>query len=116
MRFTVFAVVITLLLWGTLAFAVDTDGDGVDDLIDNCDLRQNPTQDDTDGDGCGNLCDADYDQDGIVSFSDWAQFNAAFGSTDEEKVHRDPVSGETVGWRDHGFFVEAFIAGVPGPC
>jgi hypothetical protein len=31
-------------------------------------------QDDTDGDDCGNLCDADYNNDGIVGFPDFGIF------------------------------------------
>jgi hypothetical protein len=94
--------------------APDSDGDGVPDLIDNCSAVANPTQDDTDGDDCGNLCDADYNNDGIAGFADLAEFFNAFGSTDEEKVHRDPVSGETPGYPEHGFWVKAFGT-VPGP-
>lgn len=36
---------------------VDTDGDGVMDLHDNCDLTFNPSQLDTDADGKGDACD-----------------------------------------------------------
>jgi len=35
----------------------DTDGDGVDDALDNCPLVANPNQLDTDGDGLGDSCD-----------------------------------------------------------
>jgi cysteine-rich repeat protein len=35
----------------------DTDGDGIADEIDNCDLAQNPSQVDTDDDGIGDACD-----------------------------------------------------------
>ena len=94
--------------------AQDFDGDGVEDALDNCSERANPSQDDTDGDFCGNVCDGDYDQTGVSGFADWPVFVAAFGSTDEEKVHRDPVSGQTVGYRDHGFWVRSFNT-VPGP-
>lgn len=37
---------------------VDSDGDGVMDLHDNCDYTFNPSQYDADGDGKGNACDA----------------------------------------------------------
>lgn len=45
----------------------DRDGDGARDARDNCLLLPNPDQRDTDGDGYGNLCDADFDGDGRVS-------------------------------------------------
>jgi hypothetical protein len=35
----------------------DTDGDGVCDDTDNCDLEDNPGQEDSDGDGIGDVCD-----------------------------------------------------------
>jgi hypothetical protein len=37
---------------------VDTDGDGVIDLFDNCDTAFNPSQDDPDADGKGCVCDS----------------------------------------------------------
>jgi hypothetical protein len=45
----------------------DQDGDGVDDPFDNCLARKNPTQVDTDLDGCGDFCDFDWNNDGTVS-------------------------------------------------
>jgi hypothetical protein len=39
----------------------DDDGDGVDDLSDNCRTTYNPGQEDTDGDGIGNVCDRTSD-------------------------------------------------------
>jgi hypothetical protein len=44
----------------------DTDGDGVNDNVDNCPTTSNPEQvDRPDNDGIGNLCDPDDDNDGI---------------------------------------------------
>jgi hypothetical protein len=48
----------------------DTDGDGIPDAIDNCGLKPNPLQRDGDGDGCGNLCDGDLDQDRMFRVGD----------------------------------------------
>ncbi len=39
--------------------SVDTDSDGVPDIIDNCARSANPNQADSDNDGKGNTCDAD---------------------------------------------------------
>lgn len=48
----------------------DTDGDGIFDGLDNCTLIANPEQIDTNGDGFGNRCDPDLDNNGVVSFRD----------------------------------------------
>jgi hypothetical protein len=68
---------------------VDSDNDGMPDVIDNCiDVSNGPStpgmdpsnmQRDTDGDRYGNICDADLNNDGIVNLSDYSAFRAAFG-------------------------------------
>ena len=67
---------------------VDTDSDGVLDLADNCTLLSNSDQRDTNGDGYGNACDPDLNNDGVVNFIDiqaWtALFNVACGDVDED--------------------------------
>ncbi len=60
----------------------DGDGDGVIDAEDNCLGGFNPQQIDADGDGYGNVCDADFNQDGQVNFIDLAIFRQRFGSDD----------------------------------
>jgi uncharacterized protein (TIGR03790 family) len=47
----------------------DRDGDGIVDGEDNCTHIPNPRQRDTDSDGYGNRCDADINNDGLVSTS-----------------------------------------------
>jgi len=48
----------------------DTDSDGVYDEDDNCTLVPNADQLDTDGDGFGNLCDGDLNNDGNTNTLD----------------------------------------------
>lgn len=57
---------------------VDTDGDGINDSLDNCSQVFNPAQVDADGDGIGNFCDPDLNNDLIVNFGDIALFAPAF--------------------------------------
>ncbi|MFK8017887.1 MAG: thrombospondin type 3 repeat-containing protein, partial [Gammaproteobacteria bacterium] len=60
---------------------VDTDGDGISDLVDNCTLVVNPSQLDTNGDGFGNACDADLNNDNIVNVVDLGLLRSAFFQT-----------------------------------
>lgn len=93
----------------------DADGDGVLNFDDNCLVRINPNQDDTDGDFCGNICDPDYDQSGLVTLSDYgAGFLPCFGQTDPSIVtafgtcaeadHTEPMipEGGPIGVADFG--------------
>ena len=59
----------------------DTDGDGVLDDSDNCTLVANADQRDTNGDGYGNACDPDLNNDGIVNVIDLGLLRAAFFDT-----------------------------------
>ena len=47
------------------------DGDGIGDACDNCTLVSNADQRDTDADGYGNMCDADFNGDGVVNVTDY---------------------------------------------
>ncbi|MBT8135609.1 MAG: pullulanase-type alpha-1,6-glucosidase [Gammaproteobacteria bacterium] len=58
--------------------AVDSDGDGVFDATDNCREIANPDQRDTNGDGFGNRCDPDLNNDNIVDLADLAIFRIGF--------------------------------------
>ncbi len=47
---------------------------------DNCYLTPNPGQQDTNGDGYGNMCDCDINNDGVVGIVDYNTFRTAWGS------------------------------------
>jgi hypothetical protein len=57
------------------------DADGIADGWDVCLALADPGQRDTDGDGFGNACDPDFDQDGFVGTADVAAVQRAFGAT-----------------------------------
>ncbi len=69
----------------------DTDGDGVADTMDNCTLAPNGplaldaggnSQLDADGDGYGNLCDGDLNNNGTVNAQDTSIFRSKLGTSD----------------------------------
>jgi hypothetical protein len=93
----------------------DFDGDRVADRLDNCSERANIVQYDTDLDDCGNLCDADYNQNGIVDIGDFGAFSQNFGTNNTLYQHTPPISSrESVSIGDFGFFLQNFGL-APGP-
>jgi uncharacterized protein (TIGR03790 family) len=70
----------------------DADGDGVPDASDNCIFVPNADQRDTDGDGYGNACDPDVNNDGIVTTS-WGVVNPPSARGDFEKIAIAASSG-----------------------
>ena len=55
----------------------DTDGDGFNDIADNCPLIFNPSQTNSDVDADGDACDSDDDNDGTADTADAFPLNAA---------------------------------------
>jgi len=94
----------------------DTDRDGIPDALDKCMLdSRNATADcDTDGDGYGNVCDPDFNQDYIVSAVDFRRFFVpAYKSGTPGSTGTDLNCNGTVSASDFaGFFVPKF-KGVP---
>ena len=93
------------------ATAPDGDGDRVVDLRDNCTLVANADQRDTDGDGFGNRCDADFDEDCAVNFVDLGVFKPAFFGSDPDA---DLDGDGLVNFVDLGIMKALFFA-APGP-
>ncbi len=98
----------------------DTDLDGALDNADNCRLAANGTlirdagnnvQRDTDGDGFGNVCDADLNQSGSVNAADLVLFRTAFGTAGP---HADLNGDGTVNAADLVRFRQLF-GQAPGP-
>ncbi len=59
---------------------VDSDSDGITDDQDNCLLKANANQVDTDYDGYGNACDGDFNNNGIVDLGDIYAFIPMIGT------------------------------------
>jgi CSLREA domain-containing protein len=92
--------------------AGDIDGDGVGDIADNCLLVANPGQADTNGDGFGNLCDGDFNDDCSTNAVDLGIIKANFFAVGAlvTDMNNDGVTNVI----DLGLLKEAFFA-PPGP-
>ena len=110
-RLAMIGMLTALLSVAGTAEAVDTDGDGVDDSVDNCTLVQNPAQRDTDADNFGNFCDPDLNNDLTVQLLDFSLFRAVFGTPDPDA---DFNGNGTVGTEDFSI-LRAYFGVSPGP-
>lgn len=92
--------------------AGDDDGDGYQNVFDNCDDVDNGPNDnayqlDTDLDGYGNACDADYDGDGLVTTTDFGVFLAAYQGTTPDIDTDHDGDGDT-DLADYSIFLSYF--------
>jgi bacillopeptidase F len=91
--------------------ATDSDGDGVNDSVDNCTLIVNPLQRDTDGDGFGNFCDPDFNSDLIVNATDLSYLKSRFFSSDPDA----DLNGDGVVNAADIAILKSFFFQPPGP-
>jgi hypothetical protein len=97
--------------------STDTDSDTVADYHDNCTAHSNTTQIDTDGDGYGTRCDADYDNSGSTGGPDFGTLVANFGKslgTPGWNPETDHDGSNATGGPDYGIMV-SFFGLPPGP-
>ncbi len=94
---------------------IDSDGDGIGDASDNCTLVANADQRDTNGDGLGNVCDADINNDCAVNFGDLAEFKESF-TPNPYKPDADFDGDGLVNFGDLALLKSTFFNGAtPGP-
>lgn len=94
-----------------VAGAVDTDGDGIPDASDNCTLVANADQRDTNGDGFGNICDPDLNDNGFVNAADQAILRSRLGTADPDA---DLDGNGVVNAADIGI-LRPYLGQPPGP-
>ncbi len=95
----------------TMDLSPDVDDDTILNLEDNCLSLPNTDQADADGDGLGNVCDTDLDNNCSVDFSDLSLLKSVFFTADAEADF--DLSG-TVDFPDLAIMKEFFF-GPPGP-
>jgi formylglycine-generating enzyme required for sulfatase activity len=96
----------------------DPDGDGVLAGLDNCITARNADQRDTNGDGYGNRCDGDFDNNGTVNFIDLGIFKRCLPrgpQCDDALFQATDLDGNAaVNFQDLGVFKSLF-GRAPGP-
>jgi len=123
----VFWLVLALPSASRAGVAPDDDGDGIPDVLDKCTMDSRnatpPSTCDSDSDGYGNVCDADFNQNFVVNSVDFADyFMPAFKGFDPSPWPEgmDMNCNSAVGSVDFSdFFIPKFkgaLGGaVPGP-
>ncbi len=105
---------------GDVCIQLDTDEDTVGDACDNCSEVFNLNQTDSNGDGFGNVCDADYSNDGLVGGPDFLLLIRAFGAMpgdnryDPDLDRSDDPAGDGIGGPEYIGLASEF-GSAPGP-
>ena len=102
---------------GDLLEAPDGDGDGVADYDDNCSETLNASQLDTNLDGYGNACDADYNDDGGVGVLDWMHMSSVYGTVEGDPSYDPDVDMDGdggIGLPEY-LFLGSVFGDAPGP-
>ncbi len=86
---------------GTNRLLKDTDNDGTNDKQDNCPIKANASQADSDNDGIGDVCDDDSDNDGLTDTQEINMYgtdprladtdNDGYNDKDEIDAGTDPL-------------------------
>ena len=94
----------------------DLDGDGVVNSMDNCTLVANPTQCDSDGDGYGNRCDGDLNNNGVTNAQDYQMFRAQLAQPSVPPIYNraDINCNAVVNSKDYVYF-RALLGKPSGP-
>jgi hypothetical protein len=95
----------------------DVDGDGVYGAVDNCTLRFNTNQCDSDGDGYGNRCDGDMNNNGSTNAQDTTLFRQQLGQASLPPGYNKAdinCSGGAVNAQDNTLYKQ-LVGSPPGP-
>lgn len=94
----------------------DADLDGIPDATDNCTLVENPIQCDSDGDGFGNRCDGDFNQNNVTNSQDYILFRSQIGQPSLPPAYnsRDINCNGVVNSQDYILF-RGLLGQAPGP-
>jgi hypothetical protein len=92
----------------------DADQDGISDFVDNCLGVYNPDQRDTDGDGYGNMCDPDFDNNGVVNINDMNRLRNAINVLPVVDVDTDLNGDGAVTINDLNR-LKSYLGKPPGP-
>lgn len=90
---------------------VDTDGDGVADNLDNCKLVANANQRNTDGDNFGNICDLDFNQNGLVDPTDFSRLKSKLGTPSAN----EDLNGNGIVDPTDFSLLKTYLGKAPGP-